>query len=144
MSSFGTHVVDSVELGGKFHSEMWYDTILNSVFTEQDIDTYSGWSFAGIIGDGHGHSSTNTHVNQQFQNSMNFEFSYDGGNTLLGANSYLDWAQSVSSNLYPVKVSVVPITYFVSDQNLVNQLTAAMKAYGQKSVNELKQYISSK
>lgn len=143
ISTWGTDVLYEIVTGGKFETNIWYDNMINEIYSEEKISEYSGWSFAGIIGDGHGSTSDNIHIDKKFNQSMSVEYYYLGGNVSLPMNHYLDWAVSVKQNEQIIKYEFLPITFFVANKTAAYNLNQAIMEYGKKSNHDLEQYISS-
>lgn len=141
IQDFGTEVTDTVYLGGKFTTQLWYEQNINSLYKKEDIEKYSSWSFANIIGNGHGSSSITVEENKDFALGLKSEFSFHGGNETMNPNQYLDWAHTVTENLFPVKYETIPISFFVKDSNLRLQIEKAIQIYLSNSVDQFNQFI---
>lgn len=139
--TYGMAVIDDITLGGIFESNIWYDNTFNSVYSEEQITESSSWSFAGIIGNGHGSSSDNYFVDKRFNATIVSEYWYVGGNVTMKQDEYLDWAATVESNQQVIKYHLVPITYFIQNATIAKSVQLAINDYGIKSNNTLNAYI---
>lgn len=139
--TYGMAVIDDITLGGIFESNIWYDNMFNSVYSQEQITESSSWSFAGIIGDGHGSSSDNYFVDKKFNATIVSEYWYVGGNVTMRQDQYLDWAASVESNQQIIKYHLIPITYFIQNKTIAANIAAAIADYELNSSNMLNTYI---
>lgn len=139
--SFGSGVIDSITLGGRFDINMYYDTVIGEMNDVEIIKKYSKWSFLGLFGSGHGSSDNEQEVNKDFDKSLKVDYNYLGGNDRMAANQYADWAKTVESNPEIIFVSVLPITTFVKDEQKKEWITEALYEYSKKSMFELDDYI---
>jgi hypothetical protein len=108
---------------------MWYDNSLNSVYTYEQINEYSGWSFFGIIKDGHGKQTTTQYVDQEFDESITLTYQFVGGINNYTADYYLDWANTVESNLEIIKYHVQPIASIVPNKEIAKNIMIAYEDY---------------
>lgn len=143
INTWGTDVLYEITTGGKFETNLWYDNMINKYYNEEKISEYSGWSFAGIIGNGHGTSNTNIHVDKVFNALMHMQYMYLGGNISMLPNQYLDWAKTVENNTQIIKYEMIPITFFVKNKTVSSYLKQAIYDYGKRSKDNLNKYISS-
>lgn len=143
ISTWGVAVIDEIILGGIFESNLWYDNMFNSVYSEEKIEEESSWSFAGIIGDGHGSTNTTIHVDKKFNSTIVSEYFYVGGNIKLNQSQYLDWAATVQSKQEIIKYHVIPLTYFIQNRTIRESMKMAINDYGQNGIDMLNKYIKS-
>ncbi len=143
LQTWGTAVIDEVILGGSFESYMWYDREYNTLYTEQEISESSSWSFAGVIGDGHGKIIHQSNFDQGFNESLTIEYKYIGGGNTFNMTQYLDWAETVIDNLQIVKYHLQPITYFITDKSKKIYVGMAVEDYTKMSIDQLDAYINS-
>lgn len=141
--SFGIAVVDQIVLGGYFQCNMYYDKSLLSQYSGQEISEFASWSFAGIIGDGHGHTSNNTKVNIQFNQSLIIASIFVGGEQNFTIDEYEEWARTVKANQQIIKYHLQPITNFITNANTQYNVQAAILDYTNLSVQQLQNYINS-
>lgn len=143
IQTWGTAVIDEITLGGFFESSVWYDNMFNSVYSEERVSQSSHWSFAGIIGDGHGTTSDNYYIDKEFNATMQMEYVFVGGNITMKQNQYLDWASTVQNSPNVIKYHSVPITYFILDPVLKQDVSNAIINYGKNSSKKLNDFIKS-
>ena len=143
IAAWGTAVIDEVVTGGEFETNIWYDSSFNSVYTEERISQSAHWSFAGIIGNGHGSTSDTYFVDKEFNQTMAMSYAYVGGNITMSPSEYLDWASTVQGSQQVIKYHTVPITYFVMDPTKKRDIGSAIEAYGRRSMDELDAYVKS-
>lgn len=142
IDAWGTSVIDEIVTGGYFESNLWYDIEFNNIYSEDRISESSHWSFAGIIGSGHGSTSDNYFVDKEFNATISMEYLYVGGNVNMNANQYLDWAASVQEKQQIIKYHTVPIVYFIQDPIMKTNLANAIHDYGKDAINRLTCYIN--
>lgn len=140
--TWGTAVIDQMVLGGKFETNLWYDSYFNSVYTEEKITESSGWSFAGIIGDGHGHTSDNHQIDKKFNATLVSWSEYLGGNVTMDPDQYLDWASTVQDMSTIISYHLIPITYFIKNQTIMKNMQLAIADYEKMSQDNLDSYIN--
>lgn len=139
--TYGMAVIDDITLGGTFESNIWYDNMFNNIYSEEQIYESSSWSFAGIIGDGHGSSSKNYYVDKKFNATIVSEYWFDGGNISMRQDQYLDWAATVNLNQQVIKYHLIPITYFIQNKTIADSVALAINDYGLNSNDSLNAYI---
>lgn len=141
--TFGTAVIDEVILGGRFEFSLSYASSFNDVYSEEKITDSSHWSFLNIIGDGHGSSSDNTWVDKEFNATIQYNYSYTGGNVTLQANRYLDWAETVENDQQMIKCHLIPITFFIQNTTIKEWILEATNDFENASAKSLATYIKS-
>lgn len=141
--TWGTAVIDEVVLGGEFESNIWYDNMFNSIYTESKIEESSHWSFMGLIGGGHGKSDHSVFVDKKFNATMVTDYYYLGGNVTMQQNQYLDWAATVRSNQQVIKYHLVPLTYFIHNSTISHNIDRAINDYAKRADTTLNAYIAS-
>ena len=141
LQTFGLAVVDEVILGGYFQCKLWYGKELVFQQSEEDISVHASWSFLGIIGDGYGHQSKNYQVDQAFNSTLAVEYSYLGGNLTFDITQWQLWLDSVDSDLAVISYHLLPITLFIENDLIRNNVMAAMSDYTALAEEELAEYI---
>lgn len=143
LNTWGEAVIDSVIVGGRFESNLEYASYLNSLYTINEISEYASWSFAGIIGGGHGYHNKNEYVNQEFNQSLTVSYEYIGGSNDYSMDQYEEWANTVESNSQPIRYHLQPIWYLISDPQKQKWLQQAINDLGQNMQQNLETYIKS-
>lgn len=142
LQTFGLGVVDQATFGGYFECKMWYGKELVFQNSGEQISEYASWSFLGIIGDGHGHSSTTYKVNQLFNSTLEMEWMYFGGNITYGINEWALWLPTIKDDMAIIQYHLLPITMFVENNNTRANLVSAMTDYATEAEQKLANYIA--
>lgn len=143
LQTWGIAVIDEITLGGYFEVDMWYDSSINEIYSEEKITESSEWSFADIVGDGYGHINDKSVVDERFNESISTGYTYVGGANNYNASNYKTWATTVKDNLQIIKYHLQPITYFITDAVKKDYMSRAIEDYCQMSIDELNKYINS-
>ena len=112
--SFGQAYTQEADLGGVLRGETWFAKCLITEKSVHWVTEQSSWSFLGIIGGGHGSSSSNAHISPAFNACYTATQEYAGGDpTGLRPNQYDAWVPTTYSDPWPVKATVAPLWQLV-------------------------------
>ena len=136
-ASFGQAYIQEAKLGGVLKGETWFAKCLIDVTSVHWVTQQSSWSFLGLIGGGHGHSTKNSHLSPAFNACYTSHNYYAGGDpgTLL-PNMYDLWIPTTYDTPYPTDATVVPYYTLLQQTPGLTSRAAAMKAATEKFLQE--------
>ena len=140
-STFGTHFVQSADLGGLLQAEIWYKSCLLYEKSETWINEQSSkfWWFFET------HQSSSSHqlsIDQQFRENSMFSSKLIGGSQFMNTTLWQEWAPTIKLNPKPIQYRLKPIYTLLPEGTQRTALVNAL-AYLRTTVDaDAKEYIS--
>lgn len=106
--SFGTHFVQSADMGGLVQSEIWYKKCLLYEKSETWINEQSSRSW-WFFSSGQSSSSYMSSVDEQFRKYSSFSSKLVGGYQFMNTTLWQDWAPTIKLNPNAVQYRLKPI-----------------------------------
>lgn len=142
-NTWGMAVVDEITLGGYFEANVWYNDYFNSVYSGEMITEFSHWTIGHMIDNDHFKFTNTSRYNQEFDQSTMIEYVYVGGYDKYNISQFDQWAGSVKDNLQIVKYHLQPLSYFIIDQTIRDNVERAIEYFTKQSMSQLQEYINS-
>ncbi|CAF2891598.1 unnamed protein product [Rotaria sp. Silwood2] len=140
-STFGTHFVQSADMGGLLQSEIWYKTCLLYKKSEtwiKEESTKSWWFFSSSQSS----SSYESSIDQQFREYSMFSSKLIGGTQFMNTTLWEQWAPTVKSNPKPVLYRLRPIYTLLPVGHQRTALADALAYLRTTADTNTKEYIS--
>jgi len=132
-ASFGHGWMSEATMGGRLWYESWMPYCFLNVTSVSWVTEQSGWSFLGIIGNGHGSVSNNSNINPSFQACLTEQYIFEGGSQFFQNPSFYSlWAPTIYENPVPLTFTVSPYSTLISN----TAQAAAMDTATAKALNE--------
>ena len=143
ISSFGTHLVVSSQMGGQVWAESWYEKCLNYEHTEVWIREQVSRSFAFIF---NSRSITEEHkrtVDERFKQSSIFSSQLLGGTEAIPTDKWEEWIPTVKLDPRPISYRLIPLYELLPEGNLRTTLQIAIEYIIDQAEVEHRTYIAS-
>ncbi|CAF4831041.1 unnamed protein product [Rotaria sp. Silwood1] len=140
-STFGTHFVQSADMGGLLQSELWYKKCLLYTKSETWIKEESN-KFWWFFSSSQSSSSYQSSIDQQFKEYSMFSSKLIGGNQFMNTTLWEQWAPTVKSNPKAVQYYLRPIYTLLPVGQQRTALADALAYLRTNADTNAKEYIS--
>jgi hypothetical protein len=143
LATFGTHYLTNTLMGGAANLQTWFHSCFLSTFTEQWVETQSGWSLI-IISDKKGSIDAKSKIDANYWAYSDSEIVLIGGSVLAYDSSELPaWRATLANNMAPIDFEIEPISDLLYlDANLQGRVLAGITDFMKAGQVELEQYAA--
>jgi len=142
ISSFGTHLVVSSQMGGQVWAENWYEKCLTYEHTEVWISEQISRSFAFIFTSDSNNGWHTLNVDERFKQFSVFSSQSLGGTKTIPSATWEEWASTVKYNPRPLSYRLVSLYELLPEGNQRSALQAAIEYIIEKAEVENREYIA--
>ncbi|CAF1306922.1 unnamed protein product [Adineta ricciae] len=140
-ASYGTHLVESSNMGGLVWAETWYEQCLTYEHTETWIDEQVSRSFVAFST----HSSSQDHmleIDEKFKQFSIFSSQILGGTESVDPTKWKEWQSTIKFNPRPISYQLVTLDKLLPEGNKRTALNEAIQFYLKTAVEEDRTYIN--
>ncbi|CAF1363919.1 unnamed protein product [Adineta steineri] len=138
--SYGTHLVESSNMGGLVWAETWYEKCLTYEHTETWIDEQVSRSFVVF----NTHSSSQDHIleiDEKFKQFSIFSSQLLGGTESVDPTKWKEWESTIKFNPRPISYQLVTLDKLLPEGKKRTALSEAIAYYLGKAMDEDRTYI---